>query len=47
MEIKQGHMYQIIEGEVVEVVRFGQEIVPKTAECLGQLVLELNNRETL
>ena len=38
-------MYQIIDGETVEVVRHGEEILPitdpKVGQIVGQLALEL------
>lgn len=49
-EMKEWHMYQIHNGEVVEVVRRGDVIVPVTDpivhECIGQLTLELTQGET-
>lgn len=43
-------MYQIINEEVVEVVRHGDEILPvtdpRTSQILGQLTLELTYGET-
>lgn len=43
--IKEGHMYRVIEGEVVEVVRHGDELLPVTdpitREIVGQQVLML------
>jgi hypothetical protein len=49
-EIKEGHMYQVINNEVVEVVRRGDVLVPITDpivyECIGQLTLELIQGET-
>lgn len=48
-EMREGHMYQIHDGQVVEVVRRGDELVPITDpivhECVGQLVLELTTGE--
>lgn len=38
-------MYRVIDGDVVEVVRHGDEIIPITdpriGQCIGQGVLEL------
>ena len=43
-------MYQIINEEVVEVVRHGDELLPvtdpRTSQILGQLTLELTYGET-
>ena len=39
------HMYQIINGETIEVVRHGEELLPitdpKVSQIVGQLILEL------
>lgn len=43
--MEQGKIYQLIEGEITEVVRFGSEIVPNNPEGLGQLVLNLTYGE--
>lgn len=44
-QIREGHMYQIIDGAVVEVVRHGEELLPITnpitSEIVGQQVLKL------
>jgi hypothetical protein len=41
--MQNGHMYQVIDGRVVEVVRHEGDIVPKpeTGQSVGQLALNL------
>jgi len=45
VEMKEGHMYQVIEDKTVEVVRWGDVLLPITNplvhEIVGQLTLEL------
>jgi hypothetical protein len=47
--MKEGTMYRVIDGETVEMVRWGDKILrvddPLLNECIGQLVLELYEDE--
>jgi hypothetical protein len=50
IKMVQGEMYQVINGEPVQVVRHGDELLPITDprvhQCLGQLVLEIFEEES-
>lgn len=45
----EGKMFQVIQGEPTEVVRWGDQLLPHNhpllKECIGQLVLELTHED--